>query len=37
VMFRSLMNVRPSHLMDPKLFDFAGLMRDMADQGDTQD
>jgi len=28
VMFRSLMNVRPSHLVDPKLFDFAGLIRD---------
>jgi tRNA 2-thiocytidine biosynthesis protein TtcA len=25
VMFRSLMNARPSHLLDPKLFDFAGL------------
>ena len=25
VMFRSLMNVRPSHLLDPKLFDFANL------------
>ena len=28
VMFRSLMNVRPSHLADPSLFDFAGLMTD---------
>ncbi|TKD21565.1 tRNA 2-thiocytidine(32) synthetase TtcA [Rhodobacter capsulatus] len=27
VMFRSLMNVRPSHLCDPGLFDFAALMR----------
>ncbi len=27
IMFRSLMNVRPSHLADPALFDFAGLMR----------
>ncbi len=27
VMFRSLMNVRPSHMMDPSLFDFAGLIR----------
>jgi tRNA 2-thiocytidine biosynthesis protein TtcA len=27
VMFRSLMNVRPSHLADPDLFDFAGLLR----------
>ncbi|WP_146346379.1 tRNA 2-thiocytidine(32) synthetase TtcA [Falsiphaeobacter marinintestinus] len=26
VMFRSLMNIRPSHMLDPKLFDFAGLM-----------
>jgi tRNA 2-thiocytidine biosynthesis protein TtcA len=27
VMFRSLMNVRPSHLADPGIFDFLGLMR----------
>ncbi|MGV8989113.1 MAG: tRNA 2-thiocytidine(32) synthetase TtcA [Cypionkella sp.] len=27
IMFRSLMNVRPSHLADPSLFDFAGLLR----------
>lgn len=27
VMFRALMNVRPSHLADPGLFDFAALMR----------
>jgi tRNA 2-thiocytidine biosynthesis protein TtcA len=26
VMFRALMNVRPSHLADPGLFDFAGLL-----------
>lgn len=26
VMFRALMNVRPSHLADPNLFDFAALM-----------
>jgi tRNA 2-thiocytidine biosynthesis protein TtcA len=28
-MFRALMNVRPSHLADPGIFDFAGLMREM--------
>jgi tRNA 2-thiocytidine biosynthesis protein TtcA len=28
VMFRALMNVRPSHLADPGLFDFAGLLRE---------
>lgn len=27
VMFRALMNARPSHLLDPQLFDFAGLAR----------
>ncbi len=30
VMFRALMNARPSHLPDPALFDFAGLMRGAA-------
>ena len=25
VMFRALMNARPSHLLDPALFDFTGL------------
>jgi tRNA 2-thiocytidine biosynthesis protein TtcA len=30
-MFRSLMNVRPSHLADPALFDFAGLTSALAD------
>lgn len=28
IMFRSLMNVRPSHLADPTLFDFAALLRE---------
>ncbi len=27
IMFRSLMNTRPSHLLDAQLFDFAGLAR----------
>jgi tRNA 2-thiocytidine biosynthesis protein TtcA len=26
-MFRALMHARPSHLLDPALFDFAGLTR----------
>jgi tRNA 2-thiocytidine biosynthesis protein TtcA len=30
VMFRALANARPSHLLDPALFDFAGLMADPA-------
>ncbi|MBU2957440.1 tRNA 2-thiocytidine(32) synthetase TtcA [Paracoccus sp. 1_MG-2023] len=35
VMFRSLMNVRASHLLDPKLFDFSGLFPDtQAETGD---
>jgi tRNA 2-thiocytidine biosynthesis protein TtcA len=28
VMFRALMNVRPSHLADPGVFDFANLLRE---------
>jgi tRNA 2-thiocytidine biosynthesis protein TtcA len=35
VMFKALMNVRPSHLVDPALFDFAGLMASAADIGDN--
>ncbi len=31
VMFRALMNVKPSHLADPALFDFAGLAAVVAD------
>ena len=31
IMFRALMNVRPSHLADPELFDFAGLAAALAD------
>jgi tRNA 2-thiocytidine biosynthesis protein TtcA len=27
VIFRALMNARPSHLLDPEIFDFAGLVR----------
>lgn len=31
IMFRALMNVRPSHLADPSLFDFGTLMREMVE------
>ena len=31
IMFRALMNVRASHLADPAMFDFGGLMREMVE------
>lgn len=34
-MFRALMNSRPSHLLDPKLFNFAGLSRRTLDVEDA--
>ena len=37
VMFRALMNVRPSHLLDPKLFDFASLFPGETDVSDVPD
>ena len=33
VMFRALMHARPSHLLDPALFDFAGLARKSSSDG----
>lgn len=33
IMFRALMNVRPSHLCDPTIFDFAALMRGAPAEG----
>ena len=35
VMFRALMNARPSHLLDPGLFDFAGLTRGKPGSGEV--
>lgn len=35
VMFRSLMNVRPSHLADPSIFGFAELMRGSIEVGEN--
>ncbi len=35
VMFRALMNARPSHLLDPALFDFAGLVRGVPQTGEN--
>jgi tRNA 2-thiocytidine biosynthesis protein TtcA len=36
-MFRALMNARPSHLLDPALFDFAGLRRADSDNSNEFD
>jgi len=36
VMFRSLMNTRPSHLLDTSLFDFSNLHREKAGQKETR-
>ena len=35
IMFRALMNARPSHLLDPELFDFTGLSRAAAPDDDS--
>ena len=35
IMFRALMNVRPSHLADPALFDFAALARSFGEGNET--
>jgi tRNA 2-thiocytidine biosynthesis protein TtcA len=37
VIFRALMNARPSHLLDPALFDFAGLTRLTVDSDNSSD
>ncbi|MFT6459112.1 tRNA 2-thiocytidine(32) synthetase TtcA [Pseudophaeobacter arcticus] len=37
VMFRALTNARPSHLLDPKLFDFAGLERKISEESADSD
>ena len=36
VMFRSLMNTKPSHLLDTNLFDFIGLQRELIDEHKIQ-
>jgi hypothetical protein len=35
-MFRSLMNTKPSHLLDTSLFDFLGLQRELIDEHKIQ-
>ena len=37
VLFRALTNVRPSHLLDPKLFDFAALATAAQSEADNQE
>ena len=37
VMFRALTNARPSHLLDPKLFDFVGLERKINSESGESD
>ncbi|MEP4037680.1 tRNA 2-thiocytidine(32) synthetase TtcA [Pseudophaeobacter sp.] len=37
VMFRALTNARPSHLLDPKLFDFVGLERKISAESADSD
>jgi len=36
VMFRALMNTKPSHLLDTNLFDFLGLQRELIDEHKIQ-
>ncbi|GGE17213.1 tRNA 2-thiocytidine biosynthesis protein TtcA [Primorskyibacter flagellatus] len=36
VMFRALTNIRPSHMLDPKIFDFAGLTLTGSDKIDEK-
>jgi len=36
VIFRSLMNTKPSHLLDTNLFDFLGLQRELIDEHKIQ-